>query len=457
MKKSYSSWLVFGTAALTTLSGCSALKNMDDMKNTTATLSQTSSGMAKTILETNQGIKESNAYQASVEERIKFAAYATSQGATADLRVKFLNSMKAEPTIAGKLKYAAMYMYGFEFQVWTPGIASVEYRQALFLKAVEEMIETIESLRKAADNANATSLSDRRNDLYALSATLHKFNIIQDEYNVLPGQEKFPEYSMLNVITDGLRKMADVKQNKVSLESLPLYQQRVQQYSNDFIYLLQVRYNFMGAFAWTHLKDGAPMSTLNELSRLLVHGVLPEIIPPESLEPRASNSIKKPNIFNKIVGELKCLIAKIESWEPHWDKIPDARIDRAGEIIEYAVATKKILDNLGQAIPEDNLIRNQYVTLTWSPSQEPETRLKNGDCNGWAARLRLKNAIAQYLLEKPAPTPDSEDEQPVDPIAALPDPSVIHGWTGGSTDPQVDQCTGTLIPAAKTLSSSIEE
>ncbi len=416
------------------LVGCSALKNMDDMKKTTQAMNQTTGQMASTIQQTQVGIVESNAHQQAVQNDLEFATYASRQGATADLREKIFNDMKNEPTMAGKLKYGSMFNQAFEFQVWTPDMADQSYRETLFLKAAEELTETITSLRKASSSTSATSLNNNMMTLYAIAATLHRINPIQDRY--AQDVQAFPEYSMLNAITDGLRHLDDVKNNKINVHSLPLYEQRIQQYSDSFVYLLQVRYNFLAAFSWNHLQAGGPMSTTGELSKLIGNGLLVDLFPIKDTSDKKGLG----KFFGNIGNDIAKLAANVSKWEPKWDQLPAAQVDRAGEIMEYCVATRDILAMIGQPITkktEDSLIKAQFQTLQWN-SGAPDAKLLTSDCSNFIARSRFKTAMNRYL--------DSSLEAPA--------PSTIKGWSGSTTpEVSINSCTGLAIDSSTTFSS----
>ena len=391
------------------------------MKNTTQDMSQTTSGMAKTTESVKIGMDESNAHQAAVQADLDFATYATRQGATADLRQKMLTDMKADKTLAGKIKDASVLCMAFEFQIWTPEVADADYRNSLFTQAIEELVETILSLRKS-NSVDATGISQNMYNLYALAATLHRINPLQDEF-ASNADQPFNEYSLLNIISDGLRQLDDANKNNVNIHNLPAYIQRVQQYSEPLLYILKVRYNFLAAFAWNELQDGPPMTTLDQLGKILT---------------RLTPVDQKKDGFDQLVGKIE---GKIENWEPHWANLPAAQVDRAAEILEYANATKNILNLIGKPLTDkdkDPLIKNQYATLQWGDALNDS--VKTSDCNNYIARTRLKAAMDQYLDNVPMTLP----------------PTDLQGWSGSTTPDAgaVNSCGGsTTAQLTNTFSS----
>ncbi len=232
---------VLGLASMTT--ACTMIKNLDEMHDSTKSMGETTKGMA----DTTSHMSDTTNHMSDTTD----ALYTDSrQGGSATLRRDNLISMKQADSIEDKLAKSAEFQYGFEFQLWKPGIDSAEKRELLYESAVIEYVrearELIHGNIHDMDSASVspTGMSDDKFNLYAYVGAMHKLNPNQEAAAAKLG---YPTVSMFDILHEGLLKVQMVKKGLMREEELPRYAREVSRAYQDIIYLMQVRQNFLAA------------------------------------------------------------------------------------------------------------------------------------------------------------------------------------------------------------------
>ncbi len=232
---------VLGLASLTT--ACTMVKNLDEMHDATKSMGDTTKGMADTTSHMS-GTTDGMALTTS-------ALYKDSrQGGSATIRKDNLIAMKQADSIEDKLAKSAEFQYGFEFQLWKPGIDSEETREQLYESAVIEYVREARELISGnvhdMDSASVapTGTSDSKLNLYAYVGAMHKLNPNQEADAAKLG---YPPTSMFDILHDGLLKVQMVKKGIMKEADLPRYAREVSRAYQDIIYMMQVRHNFLAA------------------------------------------------------------------------------------------------------------------------------------------------------------------------------------------------------------------
>lgn len=215
---------------LPSLSACSALQNMEDMKKTTENMAKTTEGMAGQI--------DLSVYlQTMIYQQGR-------QGGGAQARNQAYEHLVNSPDIFTKLDKANEYMVAFDYQLWADFGKDTRalldnYRQS----AVREFLTLVKRFIPADRIPDPTSSDNDMLTLYALVANLHKINPIRDNLNKTRG---LPVESMMTLLRNGLaagREEAYVKGEK----PIEPYMTEVLREQENVVFLLKMRANFLPA------------------------------------------------------------------------------------------------------------------------------------------------------------------------------------------------------------------
>ena len=153
-------------------------------------------------------------------------------------------AMEEAVAIDTKCDEAASYVMAMEFQLWKQGIDTPADRERLNSDAIIEIFRVAKNYMTGTTDVSPASTDGRMENLYALSAALHKINPNQqaqaDELGIKP-------ISMYDLITQALTIGLEIKHNRRDPGTVPQWVTEVLRAQPTAIYLLQVRHNFLGA------------------------------------------------------------------------------------------------------------------------------------------------------------------------------------------------------------------
>ncbi len=163
-------------------------------------------------------------------------------GDSLQARLKSLDEMKSTKLLAPKTAHASHFFISYEFQLWKgEGNDTDKSRLGLMDDAVREFATLAQKFMN--DDARSVSVATEDNDmlnLYALALSLHMVN--PGTQRIL-AEKKIPVVSMFDLIRDGLKAGADLKDGKRDVSDLKAYEASVLEYEEVFTYLLELRAN----------------------------------------------------------------------------------------------------------------------------------------------------------------------------------------------------------------------
>ena len=223
---------LFGSSAI--LSGCGVLKDTGDMMTATkkmpALMGQTIDGMNTT----NKMMAEMCKGQGKLS--------------TSDYRDKLLDQIDQSKDIGRKLSLAVKYHYAWEFQGMNKECGRTdEYSKKVFNESIREFLESMHRFIDSRSKTSATSMDNDMNSLYAIVATMHYTNSLQEQDADLNG---YKAVSMLDLLSDVVDASAKINAGTLSTYDLPAYVDSGRILLGDVSYLLKLRYNFLSAFAF---------------------------------------------------------------------------------------------------------------------------------------------------------------------------------------------------------------
>jgi len=223
------------------LGACEVKHNLDDMHDST--------------VEMNNTTKEMNQRTSGLEQATGELYDALRQGDSLTARRSALDNLRKATDPSAKLSEAGKYFMSFEFQFWMNANQDKgeEKRLSLATLAAREFFKDIYQFipdgnmtpDPFAGQIVATAKSNLVNSLNALAVTAHSLN---------PKQEKFlhehPEVkplSMNKMIEEALLAKASIESGEKKITDYPGYVFEVLSNEPTAIYLLEARYNYMGA------------------------------------------------------------------------------------------------------------------------------------------------------------------------------------------------------------------
>ena len=333
---------------LTLTSGCGMIKNLDEMHDATV------KGMAKTTENTDK----SNSMMGNM---------CAGQGklTTSDYRDKLLTLIDEEQDIGRKLSLAVKYNYAWEFQGMSAECGRTNsYSAKVFDESIREYLESMHKFIVSRENTSATSKNNSMNSLYAITATMHYTNSLQEENGEKNG---YKPVSMLDLITDAANADAQINAGKLSSYNLPKYVDSGRVLLGDITYLLRIRYNFLTAFAFglaTTNVDGDEATTMG-LAKIVLEGMLHR------------------------------------TWSPDFEIKNTRQIQYYGTVLERALNTRAILENMNADLRTDKTIYKIYSSISFSNF---DTTPNKADALNVSEKkqsvLRLQGLINDYLTAK---------------------------------------------------------
>ncbi len=281
-------------AIVTSLIACSEMKKVDEMKDNTADMRQTTKDlsaktgemkngldkMGKTTGEMNDQMKDLlTLTREQLIERITQVSNSTGslfdamrQGDTSGLRRVGISELLKQTTLQGRLAEAGLYLQGFEFQVLgnvgrdsDPRFREVLYHQAMleFFLKLEELAPKFGEVNAAAKPNLDDDVENRTSAFNAIAFALHKTNRQQ-----LPDQAYGRPMSIYDLIIVALEMKPYIDSGQIVLPAGPSYIKEVLGNSRRVEQLLQTRYNMFvyGLLgATTNLSESGTMGQLWKL------------------------------------------------------------------------------------------------------------------------------------------------------------------------------------------------
>ncbi len=257
---------LFICAALA-LTGCSAVSDMDTMTKSTGDLdakmgasNQTMAGMSTTTTDLDGKMSNMNDTMNGMNTTMQSLNNVTNgmsattnqlylalrQGNSETIRAKALEDMEANSAVETKILYAGIYMIAFEFQVWTgEGLDDEARREVLYQDAFIQFDKDMRRYMGATLSLDPTSTDPAMENLYALSATLHMLNPLQEI--LVKDHKGIKASSMLTLIESVLRKNKELESGKVQWDDLKPYEQEALSAASDLQYIVKLRANFIPA------------------------------------------------------------------------------------------------------------------------------------------------------------------------------------------------------------------
>ncbi len=278
------------------LSSCSAIKNTEEMNQTTKDLYQTTTEMNQTTKEMvgttgemknlTQGMSETTNEMKDLTQGMsdttrdmkiltELMVRDMQQGLTNERRRGNLETMEKAPTMAAKLVSASHYYMSYEYQIWkNTGLDTREKLDQLYHLAVEEFFMDVRAYFTDRDmqDVGANHRDQNYRNLYALALAMHSVNP-----NALPqgsrtegdlvqireigdGQEAVEgsdpsQVSMLDLIQYALFLGKEVYEGRVNEDEIPSFARLVLVNREDALFLLRLRANFFPALVIGKLTD----------------------------------------------------------------------------------------------------------------------------------------------------------------------------------------------------------
>lgn len=354
MKSSFSILSLSLLCTALSLSGCSMKRNLDDMHAKTGQMAETTSGMAKTTEGMSQTTNHMSETTDSMRETTCSMYISLRQGnAKVSRDTDFKNIIEGK-NIEEKLAMASIYMQGFEFQVWTPDCEDIKLtRESTYAQFARELLAKIQAYEGKKEDPSPLKMSEDSETLYAIAATLHYENSLQK--NLLKNSSE-TVMRPLDILLKGLK--IDLDKNKGLLNSdYPEYAEVIGKYQKDAIYLLQLRMNFLLAYAYA-VADSDD------------YGNKPELLK------KARRLLGSSSFFGKLFGQY--------TWVPNLKTRTATEIkERINLPLKLSIETRNALVALGiKPILNESILKiwksadvSQFPLTSLSQSKKPEEKI----------------------------------------------------------------------------------
>ena len=279
---------VFGVALTLAfvLAGCSEMKKVDEMKDNTSEMNQTTKSlrdktgemkdgldkMSKSTDEMNEQTKKLGTLTEDVASSTASLFDAMRQGDTSNLRRQGFDQMMKESTLQGRVAEAGLYTQGFEFQV----LGSVgkdkdpEFRELLYHQAMLEFFLKIDELAPKLgeiwpDAKPSTDDEENRASAFnAIAFALHKVNRKQ-----LPDSTYGKPMSIYDLIMVALAMKPDIDGGRIILPRGPSFVKEILSHPDRVEQLLQTRYNMFAYGMLGATTNLSEYSTIGQLMKLI--------------------------------------------------------------------------------------------------------------------------------------------------------------------------------------------
>lgn len=340
--------LVAGT---TLTSGCGMIKNLTEMHDATGKMPDLMGQTIKGMDGTNKMMSTMCAGQGKLT--------------TSDYRDKLLDQIDKEQDIGAKLSLAVKYHYAWEFQGMSAECGRTNaYSAKVFNESIREFLESMHRFISTRTATGSTSRNNDMNTLYALAATMHYTNSLQE---VDGDKNNYQPVSMLDLFTDVVNDTKAIDAGTLSNHDIPEYVDSGRILIGDITYLLRLRYNFLTAFSFGLATTNVvgDEATLMGLAKYVLDGM-----------------------FNR-------------AWRPNFETKNTSQITYYGTIIHRALGARKLLETLGVDIQTDKTIYKVYRAIDFS-SFDTKT-VKSDPLNvseKKEAVLALEALVNDYLAAK---------------------------------------------------------
>ena len=237
------------------LSSCSLKQQLDQMHDATVAVPEKLNGMKNTT-------DQMKATTCTMYRSMR-------QGSSKISRDQDFEDIVRAKDVAGRLAEAAEYMQGFEYQVWAQVCADELPREIVLEQAMKELLAKIQTFSGRRNDVSATQSSNEMQVMYALSATLHYVNALQES---MLGASDEKVLRPFDILVEGLKIDMARTDGSYSEATVPAWAEVVGKYQKDAVYLLRLRQNFLLAYAYS-LADsdafGTAPGTLAKLKRLI--------------------------------------------------------------------------------------------------------------------------------------------------------------------------------------------
>ena len=242
----------------TMFSSCKQIDNLQDMHDSTQHMDATTTGMAKDTSDlhtltagmatTTSGLSDKTDRLETLTNNVENIAGSTyedmRQGNSLETRTNRLKRMEDSVSIDAKISEAAKFVMAMEFQLWKKSVDSPAERELLYVDAMQELFRSSKNYMTGTTDVSPASNNARMQNLYALSAALHRINPNQQAQADALG---FTAVSMYDLITEALTLGFQIKSGSLAYTAVPAWVTEVLRSEDTAIYLLRVRYNFLGA------------------------------------------------------------------------------------------------------------------------------------------------------------------------------------------------------------------
>ena len=334
------------------------MRTMRDMKNTTADVAATSKAMATRVENTDRNSAN--------------LGILMTQGNTSDFRDKQFDNMVAEKDFNGKADYAGKFMYSMEFQVWAiSGIKDYDSIALLERARQEAIIELAKKIdvfymKDFIKKLDGTESDQAALNFFAIAAAVHRLNpkqiVLRKNANIPfeniidPAVQEmtridldtaldvftqtrytFPTETVLDLIVQGLLKVKDVNEGRISRSELRPFEIEVLKEELKFKRIIEARFKFFPAIA---------------LARM--------------------SKIDEGGFLSKLVSKAKMLFFK---WEPNFlnpelsKNMNNMELAYVNEILAHSLKAKNLLIELGDKPVIDSKIEKIYNNMDLSKIQ----------------------------------------------------------------------------------------
>ena len=355
MGKSHS--IVFVLSGILALSGCSAKRKLDEMHDSTKNMDKTTTSMADTTKRMEEVTREMNETTKGMAETTKGMDETTRntykdlrQGSSAVTVNEFQKAMQDAQTLDAKVVKAGEMIMALEFQLLKTKGDPVSDHEHVYETSVKDFLSIVANYMdkkpkiKIGENGNMENL-------YALSAVLHRVNPNQVEQAALNGVVAPSIYSL---IKEALIMGEEIKAGKRDFRKIPAWAREVLRQENTVvIYLLNLRYNFLISMPLAKVSDISKKGFLNKLGMLL------------------------------------------RPWDAEIENLNATELEYECMKFEYGLETRDFLTSIGREVVTDKNLRKIY-----SKMRLDENSARSAGKAGAELAVRFKNNVSNFLNGK---------------------------------------------------------
>jgi hypothetical protein len=172
---------------------------------------------------------------------------------------------------------------------------------------------------------------------------------------------------MLTLFSEGIEILHKTEKGEINFESLPRYQQQLLFYKDELISILQLRHNFLLAYAYSLMTQKTFGDSASRLSKIF--------------------SVIKSGVLNY-------------KWTPNFNQMGIGEIKRISEIIDYVIETRTLLKSNEIALDADKKVQKIYQNIDWEKAINSIRKSSNDDLGAIQRKLAIDalNAKIENLL-----------------------------------------------------------